>query len=113
MLDVSLTMVELGGKIGEETRDEAGADSRPDGQHVVLVGGQVDDNDGLPASGRSTDGRRAEGGHEGVGHSLDRRLEPCNIVDLGDVGRGNKGERSVSVGLGSPGEQLRESGWDR
>jgi hypothetical protein len=49
VLDVSLAVVELGGEVGEETRDEASAKSRPDGQHVILVGGQVDDNDGLLA----------------------------------------------------------------
>jgi hypothetical protein len=51
VLDVSLAMIELGSEIGEEARDEASAESRPDSQHVILVGGQVDDNDGLLAGG--------------------------------------------------------------
>jgi len=51
VLDVGPAVVELGSEIGEETRDEAGAKSGPDGQHVILVGGQVDDDDGLLAGG--------------------------------------------------------------
>ena len=109
VFDVSLAVVELGGEIGEEARDEAGAESRPDGQHVILVGRQVDDDDGLLANGRSTNGRRTKGGHEGVGHSLNGRLEPYNIVGLGSSGGGDEGERPVSVGLGSPREHLWKS----
>ena len=57
VFDVSLAVVELGGEIGEETSNEAGVKSGPDGQHVVLVGGQVDDND------RLLSGCRTEGGY--------------------------------------------------
>jgi len=109
VLNVSLAMVELSGEIGEETRDEAGADGRPDGQHVILMGRQVDDNDGLLAGRRSANGRGTEGGHECVGHSLDGGLEPRNIVDLGGVGGGDKGERPVSVDVSGPGEHVGKS----
>ena len=114
VLNVSLAMVELSSEVWKEAGDETGAEGGPDGQHVVLVGGQVDDNDGLLASGRSTNGRGAEGGHERVGHSLDRRLEPRNIVDLGGVGGGDKGEGSISIGLRGPREHLGKGaqvGW--
>ena len=104
VLDVSLAMVELGGEIGEETRDEAGVESRPDGQHVVLVGGQVDNHDRLLASRG-----RTEGGCQGARHGLSRELEPCNVFGLDGSRRGDKGERAVSVGLCSPREQIRES----
>ena len=109
VLNVSLAVVELGGEVGEETRDEAGAESGPNGQHIILVGGQVDNNDGLLASGGGTDGGRTEGGHERVGNSLDGGFEPGDVVDLGSRGRSNKGKRLVSVGLSSPREQLGES----
>ena len=109
VLDVGLAVVELGSKVGEETRDEAGAKSGPDGQHVILVGGQVDDNDGLLASGRGANGGRSEGGHKGVRHSLNGRLEPRDVVRLGSSGGGNKGKRPVPVDLGGPREHLRES----
>lgn len=109
VLDVSLAVVELGSEVGEETRDEAGAKSGPDGQHVILVGGQVDDNDGLLASGRGTNGGRSEGGHKRVRHGLDGGLEPRNVVVLGGSRGGDEGERLVSVDLGCPREHLRES----
>jgi len=76
VLNVSLAVVKLSGKVGKETRDEASAESRPDGQHVILVEGQVDDNDGLLASGRGANGRRTEGGGECVGHGFGGGLEP-------------------------------------
>ena len=109
MLDVSLAVIELGGKVGKETRDKAGAESRPDGQHVILMGGQVDDNDGLLASGRGANGRRTEGGRECVGQSLDGGLEPRNSVGLDSGRRGDKGERFFSVGLSSPREHIGKS----
>jgi len=108
VLNVSLAVVELGGEIGEETRDKASAESGPDGQHVVLMGGQIDNDDGLLAGGRGANGRRTEGGHERVGHGLDGGLEPGDIVGLDGGGGGNKGERLVSVGLGGPREHLGE-----
>ena len=114
MLNVSLAVVKLSGEVGEETRHEASAESSPDGQHVILMGGQVDDNDGLLAGGGGANARRAEGGHECVGHSLDGGFEPGNIVGLDDVRRGDKGERSISIGLGGPCEDIGEGaqfGW--
>jgi len=109
VLNVSLAVVKLSGEVGKKTRDEAGAKSRPDSQHVILVGGQVDDNDRLLASGGGTDGGRTEGGHECVGHSLDGGLEPCNIVGFDSGRRGNKGERSISIVLSSPCERIGKS----
>ena len=110
MLNVSLAVVELSGEVGEEARDEASTESRPDGQHVILVGRQVDNNDGLLASGGSTNGRRTEGSHEREGNGPDGGLEPGNIIGLCDGRRGDEGERPVSVGLGSPCEQFGKSG---
>jgi len=109
VIDVSPAVVELGREVGEETRDKAGAKSGPDGQHVILVGGQVDDNDGLLASGRGANGRRSESGHKGVRQGLNGGLEPRNVVGLGSSRGGDEGERPVSVDLGSPREHLRES----
>ena len=108
MFDVSLAVIELGGKIWEKTGDKASAKSGPDGQHVILMGGQVDDDDGLLAGGRGANGRRTEGGHEGVRHRLDRGLKPRNVVDLGGGGGGDKGKRPVSVDLGGPREHVRK-----
>lgn len=71
MLDVSLAVVELSGEIGEEAGNEASAESRPDGQHIVLMGGQVDDNDGLLSGGRGANGRRTKDSGEREGHSPD------------------------------------------
>ena len=73
------------------------------------MGGQVDDNNGLLASGRGTDGRRTEDGRECVGRGLDGRLEPGNIVDLDSGGRGDEGKGPFSIGLSSPGKQLGQS----
>ena len=109
VFDVSLAVVELGGEVGEETGDEASAKSGPDGQHVILVRGQVDDNDGLLASGRGANGGRSKGSHEGVRHGLNRGLEPRNIIELGGSGGGDKGDRPAPVDLGGPCEHLRES----
>ena len=109
VLNVSLAVVKLSGEVGKETRDEASANSGPDGQHVILMGGQIDDNDGLLAGGRSANVGRTEGGHECVGHSLDGGLEPCDIVGLDGGRRGDKGKRSISVGLSSPCEHVGKS----
>lgn len=109
MFNVSLAVVELSGKVGKEARYEAGTESGPDGQHVVLVGGQVDDDDRFLAGGRGTDGRRTEGGHERVGDSLDRRLKPRNIVGFDSSRRGDKGESFITIDISSPCEQVGKS----
>lgn len=109
MFDVSLTVVELSGEVGEEARNKASAEGRPDGQCIVLVGGQVDNNDGLLANGGGANGRRTESSHEREGHCPDGGLEPCKIIGLGNSRGGDKGERPVSVSLRGPCEQLGES----
>jgi hypothetical protein len=110
VLNVSLTVVELSGEVGEEARDEASAESRPNGQHIILVGRQVDNDDGLLAGGRGSSVRRAESRHERESHGLDGGLEPRNIIHLGSSRRGDKSEgRPVSVSLSGPCEHLGES----
>ena len=109
VLDVSLTVIKLSGEVWKEARNEASVNGGPDSQHVVLMGGQVDDNDGLLASGRCANSGRTKGGHECVGRGLDGGLEPCNIVGIGNGGRGDKGERSISIGLSSPSEEIGKS----
>ena len=106
VLNVSLAVVELGGEIGKEARDEASTDGRPDGQHVILMGRQVDDNDRLLAGRRGANGSRTERGHECVGHGLDGGLKPRNIVDLDSGRRGDEGERPVPVDLSGPREHV-------
>jgi hypothetical protein len=108
MLDVRFAMIKLSGEVGKEARDETSAESRPDGQHVVLMGGEVDDDDGLLVGRRSANGAGTEGGHEGEGSSLDRGLEPRNVVGLYSSGRSDEGERLISVGLSGPCEHVRE-----
>lgn len=109
VFDVSFAVVELSGKVWKEAGNETSAESSPDGQRVVLVGGQVDNDDGLLASGGGANGGRTEGGHEGKGDSPDGGLEPRNIVGLSNSRRSYEGERPVSVGLSGPGKQVGKS----
>ena len=106
MFDVSLAMVELSGEVGEQARNKAGAESRPDGQHIILVRGQVDNNDGLLAGGRGSNGWRTEGGHEREGHGPNGGLEPGNVIGLCNSRGSDEGERPISIGLSGPCEQV-------